>query len=363
MDSLGPVGDAVLIDVPDELPVVRVDPGLLERVLGNLLENAVRFSATDRPAELTVRACDGAVLIPVVDHGPGLAESERERMFMPFQRLGDTSNTAGVGLGLAVGPGLRRGDAGNVDAAADAWRRAEHGCVASAGWCIEMRVLAVDDDPHILRALRINLQARGHQVLTAGSGTQALVIASRHPPDLVLLDLGLPDMDGVEVISGLRGWTSVPIIVLSGRADGTDKVEALDAGADDYVTKPFGMEELLARIRATVRRATPDAAPSKSGVRIGEHMVDLAAHQVMRGDGQEVRLTKTEWQLLERLVRQSGRLVTQRQLLSEVWGPGYAEESGYLRFHFAQLRRKLETDPGRPRHLITEPGIGYRFLE
>jgi two-component system KDP operon response regulator KdpE len=226
-----------------------------------------------------------------------------------------------------------------------------------------MRVLAVDDEPQILRALRINLVARGHEVLTAASGAQALVIASRHLPDLVLLDLGLPDLDGVEVIRGLRVWTSVPIIVLSGRAGGHDKVEALDAGADDYVTKPFGMEELLARIRAAARRATLDAAGAGSSVRIGEHTVDLAARQVIRVGGQEVRLTKTEWQLLERLIRHSGRLVTQGQLLTEVWGPSYAEQSGYLRFHFAQLRRKLETDPSRPRHLITEPGIGYRFAE
>ncbi len=226
-----------------------------------------------------------------------------------------------------------------------------------------MRVLTVDDDPQILRALRINLEARGHQVLTAASGAQALVIASRHPPDVVLLDLGLPDLDGVEVISGLRGWTSVPIIVLSGRAGGVDKVEALDAGADDYVTKPFGMEELLARIRAAARRAPSDAAGAQPSVRVGNHMINLAAHQVVGVNGQEVRLTKTEWRLLERLIGNSGRLVTQRQLLDAVWGPGYAEESGYLRFHFAQLRRKLETDPSRPRHLITEPGIGYRFAQ
>jgi two-component system KDP operon response regulator KdpE len=224
-------------------------------------------------------------------------------------------------------------------------------------------VLVVDDEPQIVRALTINLRARRHQVLAAASGTEALVIAARHPPDVVLLDLGLPDMEGVDVIEGLRGWMSAPIIVLSGRVGGADKVEALDAGADDYVTKPFGMEELLARIRAVTRRASFDLTETQLSVRIGEHTINIATHQVLRDNGDEVRLTKTEWELLDRLIRHSGRLVTQRQLLTEVWGPAYAEQSGYLRFHFGQLRRKLETDPARPRHLITEPGIGYRFAE
>ena len=225
------------------------------------------------------------------------------------------------------------------------------------------RILVIDDEPQILRALRINLRVRDYEVITAATGAEALQQASQHPPDLVILDLGLPDLDGVEVIHGLRGWTSAPIIVLSGRADSTDKVEALDAGADDYVTKPFGMEELIARIRAVTRRAGGEAAPARSSVRIGGHLVDLAARTVTGPDGERTRLTKTEWELLEQLVRHPGQLVTQRHLLTEVWGPAYAEESGYLRFHFGQLRRKLEADPARPRHLITEPGIGYRFTE
>ena len=227
------------------------------------------------------------------------------------------------------------------------------------------RVLVVDDEPQILRALRINLRVRHYEVSVAANGTEALAEASRHPPDLVILDLGLPDLDGVEVIQGLRGWTSAPIIVLSGRADSTDKVEALDAGADDYVTKPFGMEELLARIRAVGRRAAPDDEQPR--VRLGDLVVDLAAKRVTRppghagGDGADVRLTPTEWHLLEVLVRHPGKLLSQRQLLNEVWGPGYGEASGNLRLYMAQLRRKLEPDPARPRWLITEPGMGYRY--
>ncbi|MET7948331.1 response regulator [Micromonospora sp. NPDC005324] len=222
------------------------------------------------------------------------------------------------------------------------------------------RILVVDDEPQILRALRINLRARRYDVDVAGTGAAALKAAATHPPDLVVLDLGLPDIDGVEVIRGLRGWTTVPIIVLSGRAGSEDKVAALDAGADDYVTKPFGVEELLARIRAVTRRlgAPSEAVPA---LRIGQHTVDLADHSVLRDDGTEVKLTPTQWSVLEKLLRHPGKLVSQRQLLQDVWGPEYQNETNYLRQYLAQLRRKLEDDPARPRHLITEPGMGYRY--
>ena len=220
------------------------------------------------------------------------------------------------------------------------------------------RVLVVDDEPQIVRALRINLRARQYEVYTALTGSQALEEAAQHPPDLVILDLGLPDLDGVDVIGGLRGWTDAPIIVLSGRADSADKVEALDAGADDYVTKPFGMDELLARMRAVSRRSA--AEPEEPRVSLGGLTVDLAAKRVSK-DGQDVRLTPTEWHLLEVLVRHPGKLLSQKQLLNEVWGPGYADATGNLRLYMAQLRRKLEPDPARPRWLLTEPGMGYRF--
>jgi two-component system KDP operon response regulator KdpE len=221
------------------------------------------------------------------------------------------------------------------------------------------RVLVVDDEPQILRALRINLRVRQYEVFTAATGAEALDVAGRHPPDLVILDLGLPDLSGLEVIAGLRGWTSVPIVVLSGRADSADKVEALDAGADDYVTKPFAMDELLARMRAALRRAgPPEDSPQ---VKLGGLVVDLAARRVEGGPDGDIRLTPTEWHLLEVLLRNPGKLMSQQQLLTEVWGPGYATATGNLRLYMAQLRRKLEPDPARPQWLITEPGMGYRF--
>jgi two-component system KDP operon response regulator KdpE len=223
------------------------------------------------------------------------------------------------------------------------------------------RVLVVDDEPGLRRALAINLRARGYEVTVAADGAAALAAASQNPPDAVVLDLGLPDMDGTQVIEGLRGWTQTPIIVLSARAGEPDKVLALDAGADDYVTKPFGMDELLARLRAALRRVTP--ADEQPIVRTDTFTVDLAAKTAHNGDGAPVRLTPTEWHVLEVLVRNRGKLVSQRQLLHEVWGPQYERETNYLRVYMAQLRRKLEADPAHPEHLITEPGIGYRFAD
>ena len=224
------------------------------------------------------------------------------------------------------------------------------------------RVLVIDDEPQILRALSINLRARHYEVTTAATGTEALSAAARDRPDLVILDLGLPDLDGVDVVRGLRGWSSAPIIILSGRSDSADKVDALDAGADDYLTKPFAVDELLARIRAVSRRATP--ADDTPVVTFGAATVDLAARRVTVTEGAastDVRLTPTEWHLLEVLLRHPGKLLSQRQLLAEVWGPGYETAGGNLRVYMAQLRRKLEPNPGRPRHLLTEPGMGYRF--
>jgi len=220
------------------------------------------------------------------------------------------------------------------------------------------KVLVIDDEAPILRALKINLTARKYDVSTAADGASGLAAMARERPDVLILDLGLPDMDGTEVIRGVRGWTTTPIIVLSAWGQESQKVAALDAGADDYVTKPFGMDELLARLRAAVRRASP--APDEPVVTTAEFSVDLAAKRVVRA-GADVRLTPTEWQLLEVLVRNADRLVTQRQLLAEVWGPGYQNEANYLRVYVANLRRKLEPDPSAPRYLLTEPGMGYRF--
>ncbi|WP_298561889.1 response regulator [Streptomyces luteogriseus] len=223
------------------------------------------------------------------------------------------------------------------------------------------RVLVVEDEPQIVRALVINLRARRYEVDAAPDGATALRLAAAHKPDVVLLDLGLPDMDGVDVIKGLRGWTRSPILVLSARQTSEEKVRSLDAGADDYVTKPFSMDELLARLRAAVRRTEEaDTTDADAVVTTDAFTVDLIAKRVQRG-GEDVRLTPTEWHLLEALIRHPGRLISQKQLLQEVWGPSYATQTNYLRVYMAQLRRKLEADPSHPRHLITEPGMGYRF--
>jgi two-component system KDP operon response regulator KdpE len=231
-----------------------------------------------------------------------------------------------------------------------------------------IRVLVVDDEPQILRALRINLAARQYDVVTASSGQGALRAVTEEHPDLVVLDLGLPDIDGVGVIRRLRSWSKIPVIVLSGRADSKAKVAALDAGADDYVTKPFSVDELLARVRVATRDRDPSGAPEV--VTIGRYTINLADHSI-RADGstsgdtagheQDVHLTRTEWQLLEAVVREPGKLVGQRYLLEQVWGPTYRTETQYVRQYMAQLRRKLEDEPARPRHLLTEPGMGYRF--
>lgn len=223
------------------------------------------------------------------------------------------------------------------------------------------RVLVVEDEPQLVRALEINLKARRYEVDTAPDGATALRLAAAHHPDAILLDLGLPDMDGLDVLRNLRRWTRVPVLVVSARQASDEKIEALDAGADDYVTKPFAIDELLARLRAAIRRAvTVTTAEEEVIVTTDEFTVDLAAKKVHRG-GHDIRLTPTEWHLLDVLIRNPGRLVSQVQLLQEVWGPSYRTQTNYLRVYMAQLRRKLEADPAHPQHLITEPGMGYRF--
>ncbi|MFJ3975512.1 response regulator [Streptomyces sp. NPDC090021] len=223
------------------------------------------------------------------------------------------------------------------------------------------RVLVVEDDPQLVRALRINLQARKFEVESATDGGTALRLAATRTPDVIVLDLGLPDMDGIDVIKAVRQTGRVPILVLSARHTSEDKIRALDAGADDYVTKPFSVDELLARLRAAVRRSeSPEPSEETVLVTTEDFTVDLVAKKVRR-DGRDVRLTPTEWHLLEILITHPGRLISQRQLLLEVWGPTYGDKANYLRVYMAQLRRKLEADPSHPRYLITEPGMGYRF--
>ena len=224
-----------------------------------------------------------------------------------------------------------------------------------------MRILIADDDPQFLRALRITLRARGYEVLLARDGQHALEMAIDHKPDIILLDLGMPRLDGVKVIEAVRGWSSAPILVISGRSGSAEKVEALDAGADDYVTKPFSMDELLARIRVLTRRIGQDEGDEEPIVAFGSVCVDLAAHTVTR-DGANVRLTPTEWRVLELLIHNEGRLVTRQTMLSQVWGSEHVTDTGSLRLYISQLRKKLEPEPSRPRYLITDAGMGYRLV-
>ena len=223
-------------------------------------------------------------------------------------------------------------------------------------------VFVIDDEPQIVRALRVGLSAGGYEVRSAGNGETALEMMATDPPDLVLLDLGLPGIDGVEVVRRLRGWSAVPVIVLSVRERQSDKVAALDAGADDYLTKPFGMDELLARIRVALRRATPPGAAARAVIRAGDVEIDLGKRLVKRG-GSLVHLTPTEYALLEAMVTNPGKLLTHRWLMERAAGASTAGASQYVRVYVGQLRRKLETDPADPRWILTEPGVGYRFAE
>ncbi|WP_267420137.1 MULTISPECIES: response regulator [unclassified Curtobacterium] len=223
-----------------------------------------------------------------------------------------------------------------------------------------MKVLIADDDPQLVRALGVTLTARGYDVVTARDGRAAIDAVITERPDIVMLDLGMPRLDGIGVLQGIRAWSQVPVLVLSGRTDSADKVDALDAGADDYVTKPFQMDELLARLRALGRRRVV-ATEETPSIAIGPLLVDLVAKQVTSTEGPAIRLTPTEWRLLEVLVTNPDRLMTREMLLTEVWGPTHGNDSGYLRLYMAQLRRKLEPDPAHPRYLVTESGMGYRF--
>ena len=226
-----------------------------------------------------------------------------------------------------------------------------------------MKILIADDDPQILRALRIILGAKGYRVITAANGAEAVSAAVDEQPDMFLLDLGMPQLDGIEVIQGIRGWSQAPILVVSGRTGAADKVQALDTGADDYITKPFAIDELLARIRALTRRIPQEK--TVAGVRLGDVAVDLATHSVTRavaGGVKQIRLTPTEWQVMEVLLRNAGKLVTRQTLLTHVWGTEHVQDSGYLRLYISQLRKKLEADPANPRHILTEQGMGYRLV-
>ena len=359
------------MDVPETVPLVEADPALLERAVANVVSNALAWSPRDQPVRIEAAPVQERVCLRVIDRGPGIPLAQRARIFEPFRRLGDRSTDAGVGLGLAVAHGFVTAMHGEISVDDTPGRRPDRHHLARSGRHRQRprtgagavtgqgRVLVVDDEPQIRRALAVNLKARGYDVDQAASGEEALHLAAARHPDVVLLDLGLPGVDGLDVIRGLRGWTTVPIVVLSVREAEADKVAALDLGADDYLTKPFGMDELLARLRAALRRSHPPA-DEEPVVETPDFRVDLAARRASAA-GEEVHLTPTEWSILDVLLRHPGRLVSQRQLLQQVWGPTYERETNYLRVYLAQLRRKLEPDPARPRYLITEPGMGYRF--
>ena len=356
LQSLGPRGAEVTLDLPEDVPPVNADAGLLERALANIVANAAAYSPE---AFLAARRCRcGRRRRRHPDRRPrawGADTRARPHVSsLPTPRGREPRRSRARPRGRTR---LHRGDE-RLDRARGHTRRGTD-CGRPTRGCGVTRILVVDDEPQILRALGTNLRARGYDVDLAPTGENALELAARKHPDLVILDLGLPGIDGVDVIRGLRGWTSVPIVVLSVREREADKVAALDAGADDYVTKPFGMDELLARLRAALRRAAP--AEEQAVVETPDFTVDLADKRVTR-DGAEVRLTPTEWQIVELLVRNPGKLVSQRQLLQDVWGPQYQDETNYLRVYLAQIRRKLEPDPARPRYFITEPRMGYRFI-
>ena len=401
----------VRVELPANMPEIDADQGMLERVVANIVENAVKYAPdSDIVVAGTAGGLSPATLagrpageLRIIDHGRGVPAERVLDMFRPFQRLDDATQAAGVGLGLAVAKGFTEAMGGRLAAeptpgggltmvitlplsSGEPVRRAHGPVPAGAAIAADQTtprppagaadiavpvaldcqaggamtaVLVVDDDPHLLRALRITLQAHGYDVSAAADGRSALLKARQEPPSVVILDLGLPDLDGTAVIRQLRGYSRVPILVLSARHGSEDKVQALDAGADDYITKPFGLDELLARLRALLRRTIE---PEHEAVVSTENFtVDLGKRRVVR-DGQDVRLTPTEWNMLEVLVRNPEKLITQQQLLSEVWGPAYAKETNYLRVYMAQLRRKLEPDTANPRHLLTEAGIGYRFM-
>ena len=360
LEMIGSASDRVHVSLPPSPLVVQVDAAQIERVLVNVLENAIKFSAEDEPVQLDAELREREVVVRVTDTGPGIPAGDAERIFEPFSR----GRSGGSGLGLAIVRGFTEVNGGRVwveprahgttiaTLPAGRSRARVHSMKAA-------RILVVDDEPHILRALQTSLRGAGYDVETAAAAEAALARAAARPPDAVILDLVLPDGTGTEVARRLREWTSVPILVLSVVGEDAEKIAALDAGADDYVTKPFSIDELLARLRAALRRSGPGGEPV---VEIGELSIDLEKRTVTAA-GKPVSLTRTEYELLRVLAQSPGKLFTHPVLLREVWGPAYARESHYLHVYVSQLRRKIEPDPARPRYLLTEPGAGYRLVD
>ena len=379
-------GVRVELDIAEIVPSVAVDEMQLDQVMTNLLENAARHSPPGGEVRLAVAPAGDRVVVRVTDRGPGVPPEDRERVFEAFYRGASTPDSPGTGLGLAIANAIVTAHGGRIwiedppdGGATFAFEIPVHISGHPAACCrapprrrpravgrprsggADMTfVLVVDDEPQIRRALRTSLEAHGYEVATVGTGEEGVVGAAEQAPDLVLLDLGLPDIDGTEVIRRVRAFSDVPVIVLSVRESQSDKVAALDAGADDYVTKPFGMEEVLARARAAMRRKQPDLAPSPV-LRFATLEVDLPKRLVTL-EGEQVRLTPTEYGLLEALVTNPGKLLTHQWLLRKVWGQGYGTETTYLRTYVRALRKKLGDDAQAPALIVTEPGIGYRWV-
>ncbi len=373
--AVGELGESerVIVSTRPELPPVTVDAVQVQRALVNVLENALRLSPPGEPVHVRVSATRKELLIRVTDRGPGIVEEEYEQIFEPFYRVAGQPDQRGAGLGLAIARGFTEANGGRLWVESHAGQGASFvlalpavelpAAVSSArsparGAVSGERILVVDDEPQFLRALQTNLRGAGYDVATATTAEEALAAAGLRPPEAVILDLLLPDGRGTDVCRELRRWTEAPIILVSAVGEEAEKIAALDAGADDYVTKPFAIGELLARLRAVLRRVGPATEPV---LEIGELVVDLEKRSVgMRGV--PVHLTPHEFGLLRVLAQHEGKLLTHKTLLHEVWGPAYQRESSYLHVFVSQLRRKLEADPARPQYILTEPGVGYRLV-
>ncbi len=358
-------GHALALDIAPDVPDLFLDPAMVDQVLLNLLENALAYAPSGSPIEITGRRSGDVVEMRVVDHGPGIDPADRERIFGEFVRASGRPETEGTGLGLAIVRAVVELHGGRVRVEDTPGGRCHlrgrvARCAPAAGRMSVATVLLVEDDNALRRALRMSFRGRDFDVLEVATGEAALNVLAEQQPDAIVLDLGLPGIDGFETLRRLRTYSQAPVIVLTARDNQRDKVEALDAGADDYVTKPFDPEELLARVRAALRRVAP-AQTGPSLLRFKGLEVDLESRAVRR-DGDPVHLTKTELELLEQLVRHPGKLLTHQFLLREVWGPGYGSESNYLRVYVRQLRRKLGDDAAQPRFILTESGIGYRWI-
>ena len=359
-------GRLVTVKLPPGIPMIYVDAVMIEQVLINLLENVLRYTPEGSPVEIRAEASPSVVEISVADRGPGIPEGSENKLFEKFYRVQREAAQSGVGLGLTICRAIIEAHGGRIQAQ----NRPTGGAVFSFMIPLDhappvmggrMNIVVIEDDPAIRLFLRTGLGAHGFKVFEADRGKQGIVEAGIRKPDLIILDLGLPDMDGVDVIKTIREWSAMPIIILSARSTEQHKIEALDAGADDYLTKPFGLGELLARLRVALRHSVSSPEQDQLGVfTSGALKVDLLKRQVDVGD-REVHLTPIQYRLLSVLIKNAGKVLTHQYLLKEVWGPSYKDNSHYLRIYMSQLRQKLETDPAQPQYLLTESGVGYRL--